>query len=93
MKTGSIYQDRLGTNIGKANFHLLKRGVFLQAVKALEGAIASLSSALDQQTNQAKLTTQLTTLRQKAMLDLAHASAGEKAAAMAGFCRLFEHTK
>ena len=35
---------------------------------------------------QAELTEQLTTLRQRAMLDLAHASAGEKAAAAgAGF--------
>ncbi len=52
-----------------------------KAAEVLQEAVNSLDSALKEQTNQADTTEQLNALRKQALIDLAHASAGAKAAA------------
>lgn len=52
-----------------------------KAVTALEESIKSLDSALEQQTNQSDLTEEVSKHRKQALIALAHASAGERAAA------------
>lgn len=52
-----------------------------KAATALQEAVKALDSALNEQTNQVDTTEQLNALRKQTLIDLAHASAGEKAAA------------